>query len=226
MDGSLQCQICTYIAPRIVRLKRHMEVTHQGLRLVCGFCKYTSTESSNLKRHIQSVHEGLKHTCKHCNRIYSEKRNLKKHIANVHLKKPRPKFSCNECNKEFHDRHKLKMHTSVHLGLSYPCEKCGYQAKLLSNLNQHTKNHHEEKKWYLCHSCDYKGSKKGLRVHTESKHGSTLFKCDQCEYVSRRDAYLKRHVKGQHGTDMFNCVLCDFSCHSKSQLQHHIKTGF
>ena len=145
-------------------------------------------------------------------------------LLTLHLNKPRPKFSCNECNKDFYDRHKLKMHTSVHLGLSYPCEKCGYQAKLLSNLNQHTKNHHEEKKWYLCHSCDYKGSKKGLRVHTESIHGSKLFKCDKCEYVSRIDVYLKRHVKGQHGTDMFNCVLCDYSCHSKSQLQHHIKS--
>ena len=111
MEGGLQCQICPYKAPKLVRLKRHMEVTHQGLRLACGFCKFTSAESSNLKKHIQRVHEGLKHTCKYCNRTYSEKRKLEKHIDFEHLNKPRSKFSCNDCEKEFYRRDTLRMHT-------------------------------------------------------------------------------------------------------------------
>ena len=121
MDGGLQCQICPYKAPRMVRLKRHMEVTHQGLRLACGFCQYTSAESSNLKKHIQRVHEHLRYTCEHCNRIFSEKHILKKHLGFVHLNKPRPIFSCNECKKEFYTREAQRRHTSsVHLGISYP----------------------------------------------------------------------------------------------------------
>ena len=221
MDGGLQCQICPYKAPRMVRLKRHMEVTHQGLRLACGFCQYTSAESSNLKKHIQRVHEHLKYTCEHCNRIFSEKHILKKHLGFVHLNKPRPIFSCNECKKEFYTREAQRRHTSTHLGISYPCEKCDYKANLLENLNRHTKAHHEEKTLYFCQSCDYKGSKKGLRVHIESKHGSKLFKCDQCEYISSRDEYLKMHVRDQHGSDIFYCNLCDYSWYSKSTLRDH-----
>ena len=133
-------------------------------------------------------------------------------------------ISCNECNKEFYERYKLKIHTSIHLVVTYPCKKCDYEAKFLKNLNHHTKTHHEEREWYFCQSCDYKGSKKGLRVHIESKHGSKLFKCDKCDYVSRRDEYLKKHVRDQHGNYMFNCGLCDYSWHSKVQLQNHVKT--
>ena len=224
MDGGLQCQICPYKAPRIARLKKHMEVAHQGLRLACGFCKYTSTESSNLKRHIQRVHEGLKHNCEHCDRVFGEKHKLKKHTAFVHLNNPRPIFSCKECKKEFYTREAQRRHTSTHLGISYPCEKCDYKANLLENLNRHTKARHEEKTLYFCQSCDYKGSKKGLRVHIESKHGSKLFKCDQCEYISSRDEYLKMHVRDQHGSDIFYCNLCDYSWHSKSTLRDHVRS--
>ena len=61
-------------------------------------------------------------------------------------------------------------------------------------------------------------------MHIESKHGSKLFKCDKCDYVSRRDEYLKKHVRDHHGNYMFNCGLCDYSWHSKVQLQNHVKT--
>ena len=223
MDGNLQCQICRYTAPRIVRLKRHMEVTHQGLRLCCKFCNYTSAESSNLKKHIQRVHEGLTYTCGHCNRIFSDNGNLKRHISYMHLNNPRQLFSCSECKKEFYTKQAHQRHTSTHLGISYPCEKCDYTAKLQISLNRHVKTHHEEKKWYFCQSCDYKGSKKGLRIHTESKHGSKSFKCDECDYVSSRGEYLKKHVRDQHGTKTFNCGLCDYSWHAKSRLQNHVK---
>ena len=213
MDEGLQCQICPYKAPRILRLRKHIEVTHQGLRLNCGFCKYTSTESSNLKRHVQRVHEGLTHTCEHCNQIFCEKHELKKHIDYIHLNVPRPIYSCNECEKEFFNKKAHQRHTSTHLGISYPCEKCDYKANLQVVLNSHTKTRHgpqnEEKTWYFCHVCNYKGSIKCHRVHNESKHGSKSFKCDKCEYVSRRDEYLKKHVRDQHGTDIFNCDLCD-----------------
>ena len=224
MDGGLQCQICPYKAPRIVRLKRHMEVTHQGLRLVCGFCKHTSTSTSNLKTHIQRVHEGVRHNCEHCDRVFSDKRALKKHIDYVHLNTPRPIFPCNECKKEYYNRHQLKMHTSIHLGISYPCEKCDYKTKLPSNLNNHTKTNHEEKKWYFCQSCDYKGSKKSLRVHIESKHGSMLFKCDKCNYVSSRNEYLKKHVRNQHSTNSYHCTNCDHVTGRKDSLLRHMGT--
>ena len=162
MDENLQCQICPYIAPRILRLQRHMIVTHQGLRLVCTICEYTSTESSNLKQHMQRVHEGLRYTCKHCKRTFTEKHSLKKHVANIHFNEPRDYFPCNECGKQFLSRSAYGIHNNTHLGISYACEKCHYKANSNKALKHHTRNLHMEKQWHLCHFCDYKGSKKGL----------------------------------------------------------------
>ena len=223
MDENLQCHMCLYIAPRIERLRRHMIVTHQGLRVVCTICSYTSTESANLKKHVQNVHEGLRYTCKYCKRTYTEKSRLKKHVAFIHLNEPRVQFPCNECGKQFLSRNAFEVHNNIHLGISYSCEKCDHKANSNKALKGHIRTHHMEKQWYFCHFCDYKGSKKGLRVHKESKHGSKSFKCDKCDYVSSRDRYLKNHVRDQHGTDIFNCDLCDYSSHSKGTFQNHVK---
>ena len=163
MDENLQCQICPYKAPRMIRLKRHMVVTHQGMRLSCEMCKYTSAESSNLKKHIQRVHEGLRFTCNHCNKIFCEKGRLEKHIAHVHLNKPREIFPCNECGKEFLSKINYVMHNDSHLGISHACEKCDYKTTYKVNLKNHIKSNHMERKWHFCKSCDYKGTQKGLR---------------------------------------------------------------
>ena len=83
MEEDLKCLHCSYVAPRVMRLKRHMEVKHQGLRKACNICSYTSTESCNLKKHIQRVHEGVKdfhgglpkpHRLGECNRMKIDKK--------------------------------------------------------------------------------------------------------------------------------------------------------
>ena len=83
MEEDLKCLHCSYVAPRVVRLKRHMEVKHQGLRQACNICSYTCTESCNLKKHIQRVHEGVKdfhgglpkpHRLGECNRMKIDKK--------------------------------------------------------------------------------------------------------------------------------------------------------
>ena len=119
MDEKLQCKICPYIAPRIVRLQRHMIVTHQGMRLVCTICEYTATESSNLKKHIQSVHEGLRYTCTLCKSTFHENNRLKKHVAYVHFNETRAHFTCNECGKQFLSKKSYESHNNTHLGITY-----------------------------------------------------------------------------------------------------------
>ena len=183
MDENLQCRLCPYIAPRSARLKKHMEVKHLWLRIARDLCDYTSTAKSNLKKHKQQIHEQLKYTCIYCGKIFINKHCFKRHINFIHLNLPRPILSCPECGKSFIDKNTLKRHTNEHLGVSYPCERCEYKTKVKSNLKHHMKSHHEKREWFLCDLCEYKGSRKGLRGHKESKHAGKTFKCHICEYV-------------------------------------------
>ena len=74
MIEKLECLKCPYIAPRIERLRSHIKVQHQGLRVACQLCPYTATESSNLNRHIASVHDNVRYECEHCQKVYTEKK--------------------------------------------------------------------------------------------------------------------------------------------------------
>ena len=223
MDENLKCQLCPYTAPRIVRLKKHMEVKHLGLRVACDFCKFTSTETSNLKRHIQQKHENVKYSCQHCDKRFVDNRCLKNHTDFVHLNLPRTIHSCNQCGEKFLQKSALKNHTNKHLGITFPCEQCNFKTHIKSSLNFHIKIHHEEKEWFLCNLCEYKGTKKGLRVHKESKHGGKTFPCDICDYASSKNGNLKRHIRDQHNSGVFKCNTCEYSCSSKSKLEYHTK---
>ena len=221
MDDSLKCLLCHYRAPRIERLRCHMQVTHQGLRLACKLCDHTSTESSNLKRHIERVHDGLNYPCDYCEKVYAFQYSLKKHIDVEHMNKEREIYSCTECKKEFLSKDSHSQHIQTHQGVSHACEKCDYKTGLKACLNAHIRSKHEAKPLVDCETCDYKGNRKSLAVHIESKHRSDRYKCDICNYVSTRLQYLKRHIERKHSNFVFSCDLCDYKCNSRGVLQGH-----
>ena len=124
MVDKLKCSECPYIAPRIERLRCHIRVQHQGLRLACKLCHYTATESSNLNRHIASVHDNVKYECDYCQKVYKEKNKLKHHIDYQHEKKERKKYSCADCDKTWTSKSSFSSHIKVHQGVLFSCDKC------------------------------------------------------------------------------------------------------
>ena len=92
------------------------------------------------------------------------------------------------------------------------CEKCDYKTSLGNTLTYHIKSKHKEVPLFDCDICDYKGRRKSLKVHKESKHGSERYKCNICEYVSTRQEYLKYHIERLHGNLVFSCGLCNYKC--------------
>ena len=222
MDKNLRCNICPYKASRIERLKHHIQVTHQGLRMACKLCDHTSTETSNLKRHVQLVHDGLTYTCTECQKVYLDKYRLRGHVENKHTDKERQVYTCAECQKEYLSKNSFSYHMKTHQeGISHACEKCDYKTKNAHNLPYHIRNHHTQIPLFDCKICDYKGRKRSLVVHMDSKHGSQHLKCDICSYVSTRPEYLKAHIERVHGTSVFSCDLCDYKCNSRDTLQSH-----
>ena len=118
MNDNLKCLICPYKAPRIERLRCHMQVTHQGLRVACKLCDHTFTNSSNLNKHTRNKHDGVKFSCKYCERVYTENQTLNRHIDIEHMNKEREIFSCAECKKEFLSKFYLLRHIKTHRGIS------------------------------------------------------------------------------------------------------------
>jgi phage host-nuclease inhibitor protein Gam len=52
-----------------------------------------------------------------------------------------------------------------------------------------------------------------------------VYSCQQCEYVSKRLADLKRHVKDVHDKIRdLKCHICDYKSSQSSNLKQHIKT--
>ena len=52
----LSCDLCPYEAPRLIRLKQHVNIKHKGLKYNCNLCSFEATETSNLKRHMMNKH--------------------------------------------------------------------------------------------------------------------------------------------------------------------------
>ena len=219
----LTCLKCPYIAPRIERLRCHIRVQHQGLRLACKLCPYTATESSNLNRHIASVHDNVRYECEHCQKVYTEKARLKNHIENEHENKERKKYTCAECNKTYLRKYSFSTHIKVHQGVSFPCDKCDYTTGRMGNLRLHNKSTHEKLKILDCDTCDYKGKRKNLLSHIKAKHGSERFTCDTCDHAYTRSTFLRAHIKRVHGNVVFKCVQCEYKCNSKDTLRGHTK---
>ena len=222
MDEKLKCNICPYIAPRIERLKHHIQVTHQGLRVACKLCDHTSTETSNLNKHVQMVHNGVKYPCQYCGKVYVYRYRLKEHIENKHMNKERQVYSCTECTNEYLSKKAFSDHMKTHQeGISHACEKCDFKTKNAHTLSYHVKNRHKQIPLFGCKICVYKGRRRPFLVHMDSKHGSERFKCDICSYVSTRAEYLKAHIERVHGTFVFSCGLCDYKCNARATLQSH-----
>ena len=221
MNDNLKCLICHYKAPRIERLRCHMQVTHQGLRVACKLCDHTFTNSSNLNKHTRNKHDGVKFSCKYCERVYTENQTLNRHIDIEHMNKEREIFSCAECKKEFLSKFNFLRHIKIHQGILHACEKCDYKTSLGNTLTYHIKSKHKEVPLFDCDICDYKGRRKSLKAHKESKHGSERYKCKICDYVSTRREYLKKHIVGLHGNLVLSCGLCDYKCKSKNTLGFH-----
>ena len=222
MEDKLRCNICPYKAPRIVRLKRHIQVTHQGLRVACKLCNHTATDTSNLNRHVQTVHDGLTYPCQYCGKVYVDKYNVKRHAENEHMNKERQIYSCEECPKKYLSKAAFSEHMKTHQdGISHACEKCDFKTKNAHTLNNHVRTRHKQIQLFDCKICDYKGRRSAFLVHMDSKHGSERFKCDICSYISTRGRNLKAHIERVHGTCVFTCDLCDYKCNARATLQSH-----
>ena len=93
----------------------------------------------------------------------------------------------------------MRKHETVHARNHRPfsCDVCGSSFKLRSQLNYHKRIH--EAPSLACSVCDFKCTQKCvLDVHMRTHLEERPFKCQLCEYTTKRKADLAIHHKCMH----------------------------
>ena len=106
---------------------------------------------------------------------------------------------CPECGKELSSNFSMKMHYKAqHSGVTFPCNKCEFVAKIKNQLERHSKNVHEV---YHCNDCDFKTfGRRSLWLHTKSRH-SIGFTPNQSIYQRKKDIPKKYlHLPGRESS--------------------------
>ena len=57
----------------------------------------------------------------------------------------------------------------------------------------------------------------------EAQVKTFIFKCDNCEYQTKKRSNLLRHIKSQHESYSIQCDTCDFSTVHLSYMKRHKK---
>ena len=114
------------------------------------------------------------------------------------------------------NRHLRTVHNQVELG--HQCQLCDSKFQNSTGLNNHVKNNHLMKQ---CKLCDFKSTQQGVKIHTESIHNGTKYKCDDCEFSTKHKFFLHKHIKVQHVQHVFACIFCSKTCKTKGEINSH-----
>ena len=196
----LCCDLCEYKATSMSSFGKHRQVKHEKLSFSCDQCEYQVKYKASLHRHVKAVHEGRTYDCTLCEFKSTTKSHLKIHTESVHEGKT---YDCEHCDKKFKQRIHLKTHfDGMHKGVTYACTYCSYISRQKGHLKHHIATKHEGNP----HKCDVCGviyAHNGqLKLHKVREHGDSSYKkkfeCDQCEFSSHEEMYLKRHIQRRH----------------------------
>ena len=89
--------------------------------------------------------------------------------------------------------------------LQYKCEECEASYKSKRGLSLHTSSKHEGIV-YSCQYCGYKAAQQGhLKTHKESVHEGVKYQCNQCDYQATEKGNLRRHHKAVHKDVKYSC---------------------
>ena len=108
-------------------------------------------------------------------------------------------FSCPLCEYTTKYAAWMRKHATVHTQDHRPfwCEVCGSSFKLRSQLNYHRRIHEEPS--LACGICDFRCTQKWvLDVHMRTHSDERPFKCNFCEYTTKRKSDLTTHHKCMH----------------------------
>lgn len=177
----------------------------------------------------QPVNERRMYVCHLCGKVYNTPGGLSTHKRYIHTDVKKDKSNvCHICAKNFATRTGLNEHMStIHRPREHGQVQCTECGKWLMNnrcLRSHIVLHSNEE--YKCDQCDYVTKKKLLlNRHLVTKHSQARpFVCDLCGRTFKMKRALTVHL-AQHGnTKTFKCPFCDRVFNSSTNFYAHRKS--
>lgn len=191
---------------------------------VCKYCLKYFSRAETCRDHEITYHENsLKYNfeCSICQQKFRTANGLKSHMNNKHSDKKPDLYKCKSCDKGYVNKTHLIRHCKV-VGHEYPDqEKPSNEAFSVQ-----------------CHICyKYVGR---VEYHMKMYHSkdSNEFKCDHCDFVTKRKDNLLRHERNVHSLYNkrfssiektfknkkvnFKCPDCEMVFKSKSEVINHL----
>ena len=247
-DMKSRCDICDIVFKEPKKLKDHIEVVHEGMRLTCNYCiddKMFAGKRS-LQLHIAGMHKDRNEIkCHNCEKTFPRKNALQRHIRDIHENKREEE--CHICNKTFKRPYRLTEHLATvhnfvennkiasdqHYGVTrngrikkYICDICEKAFSQSANLNTHKKWNHSQKPGTLpkhkCNICSkHFNGKNLLNSHLKMYHEKGDFQCRICQKELQNKASLLSHIRNNHKEEKHECIDCNLSFRSVTSLKNH-----
>ena len=212
---SFKCRLCSKTMPSRSRYDKHLRSSHYDEIFKCSHkgCNYISIPdwkqiNKHLMIHEKSTTENTNSSdpiiCDICGRTFPIRGVLLNHLKIEHgaLSEVMSKFPCPECDDVFGSQVLVGAHVNtVHLKLSYDCDKCDKTFSDLWGFKQHERKVHEkEKQRVQCDICaEWSVNKECLDNHVRSKHsGEKPFMCTFCDETFYSLALMTSHRKRCH----------------------------
>ncbi|VDI61747.1 Hypothetical predicted protein [Mytilus galloprovincialis] len=228
-ERSTTCEICEKTFSHVRSLARHLQNTHR-----CTFEQTRNTTGYPSK--IAKKKEEI--TCVDCKKTFTNIRNLATHLQNVHkytfeqareatgypaftrvtaLTKKK-KTKCEKCFEIFETMKDFRVHEVVIHGL--PCKYCSEKFLHLVSLKKHGVRDHPE---HFEEFEEMKATSKAWILDEDENENTEdeNYKCDNCDYSTRKLNFLTVHVMEVHPEVQHHCPTCGYSFRSQYSVDLH-----
>lgn len=144
------CQHCGKEFLRMNSMKRHVQISHAGLRIQCPICK--KVLKGHLSEHMRTHENKRPHKCPDCGQRFTQSTQLTVHRRSHSGARPYP---CRICNRPFSHSNALMLHIRRHTGEKpFPCAMCPLSFSQLPHMKAHMRKIHGQTNPYRCKKCE------------------------------------------------------------------------
>ena len=246
LGGKNECKVNFYKKSNVAEDEKEESVVKNN----CRNTAQTQNNSVKNSKQITKFKVARKNHCPYCLKEFSYGY-LKHHISNVHPDKAEneQEYQCEKCNEKFKSKGGLKAHIENTHNNKDPhiCQTCQSVYLNKTHLIRHCKVEGHKfpkgvpppKNYIKCKFCNKNISDDFIDIHIQVRHpnGNDQFKCDECNFSTKRKDSLQRHRRLVH--QLFNrdvgavaktwtegkeykCVLCKKLLTTEDDISDHL----
>ncbi|XP_013164664.1 PREDICTED: zinc finger protein 181-like isoform X8 [Papilio xuthus] len=202
MEHDFICQICGLTFINGVRLKRHINNSHNGYK--CQICSKIFDAFHKMLKHKHRIHGVVRsHVCNLCSTRFDTLYKMNVHMGNVHNVE-KYLIKCSYCDKVCNTKGAMLLHVqSLHPSIKYQCDICDYTSGIRWMIKLHKRKHFDEKN-YMCSICERRfGRSSNLRAHMKVHSGKFGRVCRWCRRGFIDFDTLNAHEKELHYYELY-----------------------